>query len=412
MTPCGRRSELRAAAPTPQKEQHAGRMLEKMRWFTSHPFVVDVLVVGAALTLQVLSLALAEQRPLGPGVLIAVASAVPLFWRRRAPLLALCATVSVGAVAVWILPGIGTLSFPFAFALYTLAAARPFPRAALGYAIGVGLPALSALALFLTNGVAFSPLFLDPLALIALSLGLAVKNRRQRQEAFAAFVEQQSENARVSERNRIAAEMHDIVAHSISIMIALADGASTGWQKHPDRSATALRNLSDVGRTALGDMRRVLHLLRDNDADLAEALHHSGHNLPDLDELIDVFRNAGLPVHLVRVGGALPHDPTLATTLYRIVQEALTNALRYAEGATRVEVRLESDGSEIMLTITDDGHERATGAPSQGSGRGLRGVAERAAAYAGTSTAERLPTGGWRTTATLYFDDESRADPS
>lgn len=412
MTACGRRSELRAAAPMPQKEQHAGRMLEKMRWFTSHPFVVDVLVVIAAVALQVLAFALAGQGPLWPGALIAVVSSVPLFWRRRSPLLALCATVCVGAVAVWVLPGVGALSFPFAFALYTVAATRPFPRAALGYAIGVCLPALSAFALFLTNGQTFSPLFLDPLALVALSLGLAGKNRRQRQESHAALVEQRLENARVSERNRITAEMHDVVAHSISIMIALADGASTGWQKHPDRSATALRNLSDVGRTALSDMRRILHLLRDDDAGLAEALHHSGHNLPDLEELVDVFRAAGLPVHLVRVGSAIPHDPTLATTVYRIVQEGLTNALRYAEGATRVEVRVESDAARIALMITDDGHAPAAGAPSQGSGRGLRGVAERAAAYSGTSASGRLPTGGWRTTATLHLDDESRADPS
>lgn len=412
MTPCGRQSGLRAVAPIPQKEQLAGRMLEKMRWFTSHPFILDLLLVIAAVGMQVLSFVLAGQSPLWPGVLIAVASSAPLFWRRRAPLLALSATVSVGAVAVWILPGVGALSFPFAFALYTVAATRPFPRAAVGYAIGVCLPALSAFALFLINGQTFSPLFLDPLALIALSLGLAVKNSRQRQESLAALVEQRLENARVSERNRITAEMHDVVAHSISVMIALADGASTGWQKHPDRSATALRNLSGVGRTALSDMRRILHLLRDDDADLAEALHQSGHNVPDLDELIDVFRAAGLPVHLVRVGSAIPHDPTLATTVYRIVQEGLTNALRYAEGATRVEVRLESDEAQVRLTITDDGHAPAAGAPSQGSGRGLRGVAERAAAYSGSSTSGRLPTGGWRTTATLSIDDESRADPS
>ncbi len=138
-------------------------------------------------------------------------------------------------------------------------------------------------------------------------------------------------------------------------------------------------------------MRRILHLLRDDDAELAEALHHSGHNLPDLEELVDVFRAAGLPVHLIRVGKAIPNDPTLATTVYRIVQEGLTNALRYAEGATRVEVRLESDGVQVALTITDDGHAPAAGAPSQGSGRGLRGVAERAAAYSGTSASGRLP---------------------
>lgn len=383
-----------------------------MRWFAQRPFLVDLLVVSASMSTQVLSLALGEQHPLWPGVLIAGAASLPLLWRRRAPLLTLVLTVAIGAIGALSAPGAGMLSFPFAFALYSVAATRSFPRAALGYTIGVSLAALSGLANSLASGQDFSPLILDPIALIALSLGLAVKNRRQRQEARAELIHQQLENARSVERNRITAEMHDVVAHSISIMIALADGASTGWEKHPERSAIALRKLGGVGRTALTDMRRILYLLRDNDASLADALRHSGHNLPALDELVEVFRSAGLPVHLIRIGVAVPDDPTLATTIYRIAQEALTNALRYADGATRVEVRLEYDGTEFTITVTDDGHAPVSGAPSQGSGRGLHGIAERAAAYDGTSTSGPLPTGGWRVTATLKLDDESSADPS
>ncbi|MEV4667513.1 sensor histidine kinase [Microbacterium sp. LWO12-1.2] len=383
-----------------------------MRWVRERPVIIDVLVVIASLSSSLLSVSLAAQRTPWPSILIACAASAPLLWRRRAPFVTVCATALIGAVGVWISPGVGALSFPLAFALYSLAATRSFPRTVLGYAIGVCAPALSALGLWLTDGQTFSPLLLDPVALVGLSLGLAVKNRRQRQEAVAALLEQQLENARVTERSRITAEMHDVVAHSISIMIALADGASTGWEKHPERSATALRNLGGVGRTALIDMRRILHLLRDNDADLAEALHRSGHNLPTLDELVDVFRSAGLPVRLIRVGNALPDDPTLATSIYRISQEALTNALRYAAGATRVDVRLESDGAAVSLTVTDDGHPPTSGAPSQGSGRGLQGIAERAAAYEGTTSSGQLPTGGWRTTATLYLDHGSRVDPS
>lgn len=382
------------------------------RWFSEHPFTIDLLMVAASTAFQVFALVVSEQRPLLPGVVMAMAASAPLLWRRRAPFVVLCTIASIGAVGALLSPGLGALSFAFAFALYSVAATRSFPRAALGYAIGVSLPAVSALGLLLVDGHAFSPRILDPFALIALSLGLAVKNSRQRQHSRAALVAQQMENARVSERNRITAEMHDVVAHSISIMIALADGASTGWEKHPERAAAALRNLGGVGRTALTDMRRILHVLRSNDADLAEALHHSGHNLPALDELVDVFRSAGLPVNLIRAGNPIPDDPSLATTIYRITQEALTNALRYAVGATRVDVRLEFEHTEISLTVTDDGHAPATGAPSQGSGRGLQGIAERAAAYDGTSTSERLPAGGWRTAATLRVTDESSTDPS
>jgi signal transduction histidine kinase len=383
-----------------------------MRWFRTHPLIVDVLVVVASLCLSALPLAWTDQRPLWPGILTTCAASALLFWRRRAPFLTVCGTALIGAVGSWISPEVGAQSLPFAFALYALAARRSFPRAASGYVIGVAFPALSALGMWFAEGRTFSPLLLDPFALVALSLGLAVQNRRQRREALTALVEQQMENARAVERNRIAAEMHDVVAHSLTVMIALADGASTGWEKHPERSATALRNLSGVGRTALTDMRRILHLLRDSDADLAEALHHSGHNLPRLDELVDVFRSAGLPVHVIRVGTAIPDDPTLSTTIFRITQEALTNALRYAAGATRVDVRIESDGDTVSLTVTDDGHATTSDAPPQGSGRGLQGIAERAAAFAGASSSGPLATGGWRATATLRLDDESATHPS
>ncbi|MCK2036944.1 hypothetical protein KZC51_12455 [Microbacterium sp. SSW1-49] len=115
---------------------------------------------------------------------------------------------------------------------------------------------------------------------------------------------------------------------------------------------------------------------------------------------------------VIRVGTAIPDDPTLSTTIYRITQEALTNALRYAAGATRVDVRIESDGTAVSLTVTDDGHATAADAPPQGSGRGLQGIAERAAAFAGAASSGPLPAGGWRTTATLRLDDESETDPS
>lgn len=382
------------------------------RWLGSRPRIVDLLMVLASITLQLITLVMAAQRPLWPAVLIVSLASLTLFWRRRAPFLVLCATALISAAGVLIYPEMSPLSFPLAFALYNLAAMRPCTRAAFGYGIGVALPALSALGLFVANGHVFSPLILDPFALIALSLGFAVRNRRQRQQALAELVNQQLENARVVERNRITAEMHDVVAHSISIMIALADGASTGWHKHPERSVTALRNLSGVGRTALTDMGRILHLLRTNDSNLADALHRSGHNLPSLDQLIEVFRSAGLPVNLIRSGTPLPDDPTLSTTVYRIAQEALTNALRYATGATRVDVRVESDNDTISLLITDDGHSPATGAPSQGSGRGLQGIAERAATYAGTSTSGPVPDRGWRTAVTLHLTEESDTEHS
>ncbi|MGO2750467.1 MAG: sensor histidine kinase [Pseudoclavibacter sp.] len=381
-----------------------------LRWFTEHPRTVDVLVVLLCLLVQTLVLLLQGAQPLWPGLLLVLVSCGLLVCRRRSPRAILVAVAIVSAAGMLLPTPVAFLGLPAAAALYTLASLRPIGTALLGYAVVVGLPALGALLLLSTPGATRAPTVLDPLALLALALGMAARGATQRREALTELVNQRLTTARVVERQRIAAEMHDIVAHSLSTMIALADGASDGWQKHPERSALALSRVGDVGRNALRDMNRSLQVLREEDAVLDESLHRSGHNVPELEELVEVFRHTGMPVALTRSGGAMPEDPALATTVYRIVQESLTNVLRYATGATRVEVNIGVAGGTVTVRVTDDGRNdpAVRRAPSQGSGRGLSGIAERAAAFGGTSAAGPRPGGGWTMSATLPIDEAAR----
>ncbi|WP_271984089.1 sensor histidine kinase [Pseudoclavibacter terrae] len=381
------------------------------RWLAAHPRTVDALIALICLSAQALVLILPGHQPLWPGLLLAILSCGLLLWRRVSPRAVLIAVVLVGVAGTLLPAPVALLGLPVAVVLSTLASATPTATALVGYAIVVGLPALGALLLYVTTGVTHAPSLLDPLALLALALGIAARGTARRREALTELMNERLSTARGVERQRISAEMHDIVAHSLSTMIALADGASNGWQKHPERSALALDRLGEVGRSALADMNRILHVLRDDDAVLDERLHRSGHNVPELEEVVEVFRDAGLPVALTRSGEAMPANPALSTTVYRIVQESLTNALRYAAGATRIEVSIDVAGGTVMVQVADDGRADPRGGrvPSQGSGRGLLGVAERAAAFGGASSAGPRPGGGWVTTATLRIDGDARA---
>lgn len=378
-----------------------------LRWFTTHQQAVDRLVAVMCVVVQTLVLVTPGTQPLWPGLLLVIFSGVLLLFRRRYPRAILVAVALVSTVGPLLSPPVALLALPAAVMLYTVASMLPLGTALLGYAVLVGMPALGVLILVLTTGATQAPSLLDPMALLALGAGLAARGATQRREALTQLVNQRLATAQVVERQRIATEMHDILAHSLSTMISLADGASSGWQKHPERSALALNRLGDVGRSAQGEMHRILQVLREGDAVLDRHLHRSGHNVPDVEEVVEVFRSTGMPVRLTRSGGAMPEDPALSTTVYRIVQESLTNVLRYAEEATRVEVSIDVGGGTVAVQVTNDGRVAPHGVQrsSQGSGQGLLGIAERAQTYGGTSAAGPRPGGGWSTRATLLLDE-------
>jgi signal transduction histidine kinase len=229
-----------------------------------------------------------------------------------------------------------------------------------------------------------------------MAIGNSVRARREhladlmeRANAVTRDRDRQVQLARAAERSRIAREMHDVVAHSLSVMITLADGAAIALDRTPDRSRAALKELSSTGRAALRDMRHVLGALADDDA----PLEPTGQS-QDLAGLVERFRTAGLPLHAVGLGLDPPADTGLRLALYRVVQESLTNVLRHAPGTVRVDLRLSRHPNRWDVTVTDQGGI-VPAAESDGAGLGLVGMRERVELFGGTveaGAAER----GWR----------------
>lgn len=245
-------------------------------------------------------------------------------------------------------------------------------------------------------------------ALAAVGVGVAVRARRLRisalAEAEAARASERAQRERLahaSERARIAREMHDVVAHSISVMVALGGGASAALDWAPDRARAALDELVDTGRAALGDMRRILGVLHDDaSADEAAPRQPQPGEL-DVVRLVERARAAGLPVRAAGLAesGLDTLDPARRLAVFRIVQESVTNTLRHAPGSTDVSVDVRREGDAVEVVVTSTG-AAAAHAPGPHAGRGLAGMTERAHALGGTF--EAGPYGeGWRVRALL-----------
>ena len=269
--------------------------------------------------------------------------------------------------------------------------------------------------------------FLTGLVFTALLAGVVVRALRsqldwlaERAERLERERDQQASLAAVTERARIAGEMHDVVSHNIQVMVTLADAASTAQASDPARAAEAIHEISSTGRQALTDMRRLLGVLREEPTPAAvhgngTAANRNGRppfapqpGLRELDALIERVRGTGLEVTVQRVGAPFEVSGAAGLTVYRIVQEALTNALKHAEQPAAVEVRLAFDDPDVSVWITDDGRATVT-APSSaagngswergrgrdgngragapGGGHGLAGMTERAARFGGTLSA-------------------------
>jgi signal transduction histidine kinase len=243
----------------------------------------------------------------------------------------------------------------------------------------------------------------------ATAIGLYVGTRRayldelrDRADRLQREHDQQAALAVAAERARIAREMHDIVAHHITVMVALSDGAAAASSRSPERAAEVMATVSATGRQALADTRRLLGVLRDDlggEADLQPLP-----TLSDLDELLGRVRDTGLPVRY-EVHGATPSIPAgIQLTLYRLVQEALTNTMKHAgPGATAtVCVRYATD--QVRLEVTDDGGGSPRPAAARGPGRGLAGMRDRVSAFGGDVSTGPTDGHGWRVSATMRLD--------
>ncbi|MGO4384881.1 sensor histidine kinase [Specibacter sp. RAF43] len=384
-----------------------------------HPVGVDVAITVLCVGLNVIPVLL-----LFPNIFkhpttaagLAASSGVLLLFRRRHPVGVLMATAAL-TVLGYAVHGLFLL-LPLSFALYAVAVYRSVRAAWVGFACV--LPILVADALVNDpSPTPFSP-EPDPIteseatipagisALIAVLIGTSVGSQRRHIAALAEHARQlvieRDQRARLAaalERTRIAREMHDIIAHSLSVMVALADGSDAVLHTSPERAGTAIREVAKTGRKALVDMRGVLGVLKGpggREPDGAEEiLPPSGPE--SLAGLVKTFRVAGLPLTFTTTGTP-PQDPALHMVVHRTVQEALTNTLRYARSATRVTAVVNYGPAQIEVTVQDNGQQPEP-QPSQGSRLGILGLQERAAIYGGTLEAGPESPGGWRVRATL-----------
>ncbi|MFI1421807.1 sensor histidine kinase [Streptomyces sp. NPDC020731] len=247
--------------------------------------------------------------------------------------------------------------------------------------------------------------------LVVVLIGITVRTRQNYTEALEDRArrleierDQQAQLAAAAERARIAREMHDIIGHNLSVITGLADGGRYAAGKSPERAAQALDAIATTSRQALGELRRLLDVLRDEGTAAHPAELAPQPALTDLDRLIDGVRNAGLPVRADIEGrAALP--PGRQLTVYRVIQEALTNTLKHAgpDAASEISI-IYGDKGAVTVTVTDTGTPTTT---TPADGRGLPGMRERTALYGGTLEAgpRPHPEQGWR--VRLHLPEES-----
>ena len=377
-----------------------------------------VVVVAALVGLATIVLAL-EPHP-GEGgarLTLALVACGPMLLLRRWPLPVLAAAVA--AAAVVIASGVAPLPLAVLLGLATYLVSSRLTRrisiiATLAAAITIGAAILYAalskqsapLAVLAVEG--FMPLG------AAWFVGDAVAARRRYQAGLAeqSRREQAAEAERArqqvrEERVRIARELHDVVAHSLAVITVQAGVARRLMTKRPEKTASALELIEEIGRTAQDELRVVLGLFRDEEVEPISRA--PAPRLADLRELVETVRAAGTKVELRTTGADRSLSPAIELSIYRVVQEALTNVVRHAPGAQAV-VDLTVSGDDVCVEVTDDGGPL----PSAGgemplslraAGHGIVGMRERVDAFGGSLVAEHLAGGGFRVSARIPVEN-------
>jgi len=360
-------------------------------------------------------------------VLLTVFLGAPLVLRRRAPLLMWTlqwAVLTLQAVVTRKPPAGLELMFVLLVGSYSLAAYSTLRRALAGLAVMAPCAVtyietshgnLGSNILFIPHGtIAYGQSHNDSIFFVAEILGfwlLGVFVRARREAASLAernaALQRQAERAVAAEQARIARELHDIVAHHLSVVVLQAAGARASGRP----AAAALQKIEHSGRQALTEMRRLLSVLRDSGDETGLAPQPG---VGELAALADSVRGAGLPVRLVIDGDHRKLPAAVDVSAYRIVQEALTNVLKHA-GPAHAEVTVRCADGALTIEVTDDGIGAAAAssqpAGSRASGQGLVGMRERAAMFGGELQAGPRPGGGFAVRARLPLGDEPSCEP-
>jgi signal transduction histidine kinase len=389
------------------------RNLAPVRWLQEHPFGADallgVLIFALALPgmwLRDTNVDINFRDPDALGVLLVIAATLPLAWRRKNPVAVMWA-VGVSATLIEALGyttgagGVGAI-----IALYTIAAHCDRRRSI----IALCLTGVALLVIFLTARWDVTVPSIGGNVVIFLTawvLGDNLQNRRHylaSVEERAARLERDQQDlarrAREDERSRIARELHDVVAHNVSVMVVQAGAARRVLDRNPEQATESLEAIEATGRLALDELRRLLGVLRPDDA--ASDARSPQPSISHVDALVRQMRDAGLDVTLEIEGDPRSLPPALDLSAYRIVQEALTNTLKHAGPTPKACVHVRYADDAVDVEVTDDGRglaqELEMGTAANG-GHGLVGMRERVALFGGTLHAGARSGGGYRVRA-------------
>jgi signal transduction histidine kinase len=385
-------------------------------WFGKRPDLADGLLAAALVAAGIVSArswpVRGESQAWLLRDLLVVAMFVPLAWRRRAPRTVL-AFVSVAAVSNWMGGFLGvTTVIAGGLAFYGLGryVDRPASLRSLFFFGGFVAVAAAVVALWSEGNPWYAVLGRCGLVMAAFAFGESQRSRsallaslRAQADRAEALRAAEAQRAVVEERGRLARELHDVVAHSISVMVVQAVAAERLADRHPAAAVESMRNVAEVGRLALTEMRHIFDVLGPGERTIDLTPQPI---LGDLDAIFDRCRAGGMSIEVVRRGDSPSLSGGVELAIVRIVQEALTNTMRHAVGA-QATVSL-TFGTEVTIEVSDDGSLLPDRPESDGRGRGLIGMRQRVEALGGQLSTGWRTGGGFNVRAVLPIDPNQR----
>ena len=382
-------------------------------WLQRHPTLVDGVMAAILVFFGLVATGPRDGGHAFLAVILCALIGVPILFRRRYPMIAFWAVIAIGGAQVLLTRAVSMSDFAVPAALYALAAYRRRRISLIGLGVsvigaGVALarwvpdpnrPQISSIDWIFAYGVASSPM------IIAWLLGDSMRYRRayyldleDKARRLERERDQQAQIGAATERARIARELHDVVAHNVSVMVVQAEGASYALDSSPETTRRALGTIAETGRTALAEMRRLLGVLR-SEAGAADRAPQPG--VDQLEDLLEQVRAAGLAVDFTVQGVPVPLPQGMALAAYRIVQESLTNTRKHGGPQVSAQVSLHYGEDELRMLVRDDG--RGAAALTDGQGNGLTGMRERVAMYGGALHAAPRAEGGYEVEAVLPY---------
>jgi len=377
-------------------------------WLQRHPTHVDGVVAGFLVLFGLLMI----EADRGWWSFAPLLISAPIAVRRKYPAGVFWTIIAIGAFQVLTPAYIRPSDLAVPIALYGLAAYRPRRQSLPGLAVCL-FGALVAVVRLAPDDAehevvvwTFAYAVLASPMIIAWVAGDSMQYRRsyyveleEKAQRLERERDQQAQIAAATERARIARELHDVVAHNVSVMVVQAEGAAYAMDSAPENTRKALGAIADTGRSALVEMRRLLGVLRTQDGE-ADRAPQPG--VDQLEDLLEQVRSTGMTVEFKVDGVPVELPQGVALAAYRIVQESLTNARKHGGVAVSASVGMHYNERELRLRVKDDG--RGDAAPTDGQGNGLAGMRERVAMFGGELNAGPLYGGGFQVEAVLPYE--------